>query len=318
MSQQTLVLTNKGLENLWHFNEFQRCVEIEAPTQSYIPLIFCIYIFTHTHIYIQYIRVNMYILDVWASNLDTVMQRGRPQFHPSTFLWACSFILLGTAKSATICKQLVSYLGELKSWTYYCLVNLDIFSRTNYHYRLHVCIVASAVYESRAHTPKLSTSSITSNKIAVRLQNIDVWSPNVASGFRWFVLDSLAMWCSLSCWLWNLWSQARLYTLKSRARKAGIKLACNPKNRYWAKGYVPGNPVCFMFKFKPFQTNGYPHDSPSWLWPYHAASLYVARWDVKVAGLLERALETGVTAAVMLKYVVVCPNTWSMCVWNFH
>lgn len=57
----------------------------------------------------------MYILDVWASNLDTVMQRGRPQFHPSTFLWACSFILLGTAKSANICKQLVSYLGELKS-----------------------------------------------------------------------------------------------------------------------------------------------------------------------------------------------------------
>ena len=261
----------------------------------------------------------MYILYVWASNLDTVMQRGRPQFHPSTFLWVFpSFCWELLSQQATICKHLVSYLGELKSWTYYCLVNLDIFSRTNYHYRLHVCIVASAVYESRAHTPKLSTSSITSNKIAARLQNIDVWSPNLASGFRCFVLDSLAMWCSLSCWLWSLWSQARLYTLKSRARKAGIKLACNPKNRYWAKGCGPGNPVCFMFKFKPFQTNGYPHDSPSWLWPYHAASLYVARWDVKVAGLLERALETGVTAAVMLKYVVVCPNTWSMCVWIFH
>ena len=199
----------------------------------------------------------MYILFVWASNLDTLMQRGRPEFHPSTFLWAFSFILLGNAKSATICKQLVSYLGELKSWTYYCLVNLDIFSRTNYHYRLHVCIVDSAVYESRAQTPKLSTSSIMSKRFSVRLQYIDVWSPNVASGFRCFVLDSLAMRCSLSCWLWNLWSQARLYTLKSRARKAGIKLACNPKNRYWAKGYVPGNPVCFMFKFKPFQTNGY-------------------------------------------------------------
>ena len=112
-----------------NFKDVWAIVEIEAPTQSYIPLIFCIYIYIHTHIYIyiQYIRVYMYILDVWASNLDTVMQRGRPQFHPSTFLWAFSFILLGTAKSASNYMQTPRILsGRTK------IMNLLLFGQFGY------------------------------------------------------------------------------------------------------------------------------------------------------------------------------------------
>jgi len=69
----------------------------------------------------------MYILDVWASNLDTVMQRGRPQFHPSTFLWAFSFILLGTAKSASNYMQTPRILsGRTK------IMNLLLFGQFGY------------------------------------------------------------------------------------------------------------------------------------------------------------------------------------------